>query len=301
MPDLLAVAHDAGGSEIVSCWIKKNWRLPVKFLLDGPAIKIFQRNLGSSVDMISLDEFLANPRAFTLVITGTSWAVDLEKLVHRACATAKVKCIAYLDHWIGYSERFTLNGQQTLPNEIWVGDSYAESIAKKHFPGNKIKYVSNAYIEKEVTEIQSLQETKAAKTNGTNILYCTEPTSIVAEKQTGNPEAFGYTEFSAIESAIAFLKVNTAEVNEFRVRPHPSEYQDKYNSIIEKYAHDLNIMLSTPKSVAQDCAWADIIIGCDSMVMAIAIFAGKRVMCAIPAEGKPPTIPLRGIERMFVS
>ncbi|MBF0301103.1 MAG: hypothetical protein HQK51_20515, partial [Oligoflexia bacterium] len=82
---ILIVAHDAGGGEILSAWIKAKQqkdRLKIfTFLLEGPAIKIFQKKI-SSLTIISREsinkKYLST---FDLVLTATSWACDLEKVI----------------------------------------------------------------------------------------------------------------------------------------------------------------------------------------------------------------------------
>ena len=41
--NILVVAHDAGGAEVVSAWVKKNPQNVFTYLLQGPAVKIFQK------------------------------------------------------------------------------------------------------------------------------------------------------------------------------------------------------------------------------------------------------------------
>ena len=50
----------------------------------------------------------------------------------------KINVCAYLDHWVNYKQRFILNKKLILPNEIWVSDTLAYTIAKETFQ-NKLK------------------------------------------------------------------------------------------------------------------------------------------------------------------
>ena len=45
--------------------------------------------------------------------------------------------------------------------------------------------------------------------------------------------------------------------------------------------------------------WADWVVGCDSMALAIAVKAGKKVFSCIPAQGKALTIPFPQIIKLF--
>ena len=67
------VCHDAGGAEIISSSILQE-SLVVRFCLEGPAIKIFERKLGT-IKRESLLEVINNSSS---LLCGTSWESDLE-------------------------------------------------------------------------------------------------------------------------------------------------------------------------------------------------------------------------------
>jgi hypothetical protein len=82
-----------------------------------------------------------------------------------------------------------------------------------------------------------------------------------------------------------------------RLRTHPAEPPDKYAAEIAEFG----LELSAGRSLAQDLAWADTVVGCDTMAMAVALAAGRRVISVIPPGGRPLSLPFEGIERMFVA
>ena len=47
---------------------------------------------------------------------------------------------------MNYLERFNRNDVIALPNEIWVGDIYAQEIAERCFPNIKIEFKDNPYL-----------------------------------------------------------------------------------------------------------------------------------------------------------
>ena len=57
--------------------------------------------------------------------------------------------------------------------------------------------------------------------------------------------------------------------------------------------------LSEGRTLAEDFAWADTVVGCDTMAMVVALAAGRRVVSAIPAGGRPLSLPFAEIERLF--
>lgn len=290
-------AHDAGGAEILSSWIANCYSDTVHAVLEGPARNIFSRKLGHRLANYPREDFLSTISSFDMVITGTSWASDLEKQAHRWCKSASVRSAAFLDHWTEYTRRFTLNDSVTLPDEIWVTDSYAEAIAGREFPEIPLRQQRNFYLE-EITDQIRLKEKNYQKTHGVeNILYCTEPTSVVARTKTGDPNAYGYTEHSALENMLAHLKSTNYPAGQFRLRKHPSESPEKYEYVLKKN-FDFPVSLSITNDLAEDCAWADTIAGCDSMVMTIGVLANKKVFCCIPKGGRPLSNPYPQIQKL---
>ena len=81
-----------------------------------------------------------------------------------------------------------------------------------------------------------------------------------------------------------------------RLRTHPAEPEGKYDDIVAEHG----LELSVGRSLAQDCAWADTVVGCDTMAMAVALAAGRHVVSAIPRGGRPLSLPFPEIDRMFV-
>ena len=287
------VAHDAGGAEVISSWVKSQTIQQFAFLLQGPAERIFLERCGVK-SLSPRERSILDLKHFRQVLTGTSWASDLEKRFIRLALKASVPVATYLDHWTDYSGRFISSGQSVLPNEIWVGDRHAERIARHTFPGTFVRYEPNLYFKEILDQITQLQ-TIRPQGKGIRILFATEPTSAVAKKRTGNPMGFGYAETEALEGYFEYLMKQATLLDTIRLRLHPSEPQGKYDGLIRKYQNHLPIEVGSGSSLAIDCGWADWVVGCDSMVMAIGVLAKKKVFCAIPPGGKPPSLPFSEI------
>ena len=98
------IAHDAGGAEILSSWIRRN---PTDFItvLDGPAKKIFRNKLDDYFEA-SLSDALKDT---DWVLTGSAWKSYLE---YDAIAFSRKKgkrVITFLDNWGNFRERFKRN------------------------------------------------------------------------------------------------------------------------------------------------------------------------------------------------
>lgn len=232
-----------------------------------------------------------------LVLTGTSWASDLEKKAIKLSKDRHVKVVSFLDHWCNYLERFQLDGELVLPDEIWVGDKYALHSAEEVFYNCAIRLVENPYLMDIRDEINLHSEKQGGKHGCCHILYVCEPVSVHAHKESGREDAFGYTEFEAMDLFVSHLHrlVKSAGEIKVRIRPHPSELPDKYASYTEKKPGRLEITISRGNTLIDDCAWSDLVVGMNSMALVVALEAKRKVYCCIPGSSKPIGLPHEGI------
>lgn len=293
----MVVSHDAGGSEIISSWVAKHSSKHVfAFLLEGPAIAVFGRKLGSLTNQ-TRSSILSDLSTYSFILTGTSWASDLEKTIISLAKSQRIPCATYLDHWMDYRKRFESGGKLVLPDEIWVGDVHAYRVATETFTECRIKLESNLYFEEMVNKVRSFPTRSKCET--VRILYVTEPTSVVAEQKYGDPTYFGYTEFEALDNYLRYLKSQATQVDTIRIRLHPSEPPGKYRSIVEQYAPFFSIEESRDNDLAVDCAWSDWMVGCQSMAMVIGVLSGKTVFSCTPHNGSAFILPYKEIKKLF--
>ncbi len=222
---------------------------------------------------------------FELVVCGSSVSSELEKRAVRAARAAGVRCAVWLDHWVNYPPRFVLDGEVVLPDELWVTDEHAERLALETVPGPPVRVRGNPYLEDAAAEIRALERPHG---DGERILYVSEPTSVAAERATGDALGWGYEERAALRGYLEACRPERV-----RLRTHPSEPAEKYA--------EFGLERSEGRTLAEDIAWADTVVGCDTMAMAVALTAGKRVVSVIPSGGRPLSLPFEGIERLFVA
>lgn len=281
------VCHDAGGAELICAWLK-NQNQTYSLVLEGPAINIFERNLGS-INLLSLEDAIINSN---WVLCGTSWQSNLERDAIKIAKRNNKFVVSFIDHWINYLERFISNSEIILPNTIWVGDSFAEKLAKKTFPNTNIELKENYYFNELKTQFDQFSQEK--RNIKTIILYVCEPIKDHAFLQHGNENYWGYTEFDALKFFLDNTVVLIEDISEIWVRPHPSENPEKYNWV---YSYEnLNIRISGNIPLYEEIAQASIIIGCESMAMVAGLIAGKRVVSSIPSNGRPCSLPFSEIE-----
>jgi len=293
----LIVSHDAGAAEVIASWVKRQRNDQFHFALEGPAIKVFQRRLGT-VDILPIDLALKNPSAYQNVVTGTSWSTNLERRVIRWAREKGIPSQTFLDHWINYRVRFLENGELILPDRLYVYDDMAKERAETELGHQDVHIVENPYWTDTLVEIQSRSQERPSR-EGFKILYCTQPIEAVAEKITGDRLGYHYTEFEAIERFVEYLRPAFHQVEEFRLRVHPAEVPSKYTKFLEMLNLPIHVQVSPHEDLTTDLAWANWVVGCDTMAMVLAVKADRRVSCSIPKGGKPLDLPLPQIERLF--
>lgn len=285
MAKIALLSHDAGGAELVSHWAKENSQHEYIIHVKGPARKIFKENL-SNYQNKNLDELLDAD----FLLCGTSWASSIELEGIKLFKENKKLSIAFIDHWVFYYERFLLKGAEVLPDKIWVADDYAAQIALKIFSNNvQIKNVGNPYLDNIRRSIRANDEVENDKIK---ILYICEPIKEQAKKQHQNEMHIGYHEFTALDYFFDNLERLFPDYDEVVFRPHPSETSSKY-AYLENYSDKFSI--GGKSSLLDEIASSKFVVGCESMAMVIALYAGKKVFSCIPPEGKSCSLPFKEI------
>lgn len=286
---VVIVAHDAGGAEILVSYVAQN-NVNCKLVLEGPAVNVFKRRLGK-IEIFTLEEAISD---CDWCLCGTGWQSDLEWRAIKQVQDAGKEVAVFLDHWVNYKERFVRYGIQHLPDEIWVGDEDAEEIASESFPDISIKLVPNPYwidIKKQFSEIESAN--KKSNCDVENILFVCENVSEHARLRYGDERHWGYTEFDAVRFFFENVKILSSRQIMVVIRPHPSDVDGKYKCIVEEFS-DIAV-LSEGKSLIQEIAESDYIVGCESMAMTIGLLAQKKVISCIPVCEHTCQLPQKDI------
>jgi hypothetical protein len=284
------VCHDAGGAEILSSWAKLQSEEYCR-VTEGPATNIFDRKLGIG-ESLELEQAIQKS---DWLLCGTSWQSDLEKRAVTLCKQSGKKVISFIDHWVNYPERFIIDGRLVLPDEIWVGDVDAEKIAENSFPDTPIVLQNNPYFIELKALLENISRTQTENDLKT-ILYVCEPFRDYALLQYGDEHYLGYTEEQALNFFLENVAVLGVKVKEIQVRPHPSEESSKYFWCTAN--QNYNVVIGGKKTLLEEIVAADIIVGCESMAMVVALLDCKRVISCIPRGGKACGLPQKSIEHL---
>lgn len=287
---LVVVAHDAGGAELLSSYLRQRGLRPI-CVLDGPARAVFERKLGA-VDSASLRAAVAQG---TSVLCGTSWESNLEFDGMRLAAEQGKRCVAFLDHWVNYAERFVREGVNVQPAEIWVADLIAAALARAQFAHVPISVVENPYLADCKAEYAAIEQ-RPNGSGGTRVLYVCEPVKEHARLRFGNERHLGYVEEEAMRYFLASVRHVAPDVAEIRIRPHPSEPPDKYDWV--RTESSVAIQTSQGVPLVEDLVDCDVVVGCESMALVVAFTVGKRAVSCIPPGGRRCRLPHPEIEHL---
>jgi hypothetical protein len=257
-------------------------------------VKIFERKLGP----IELTPVVAAVAGGARVLCGSSWQSDLELRAIDAARAAGKPSAVFLDHWVNYAERFTRDGLAHLPDEIWVGDAYAERIARHVFPALPLHYIANPYFEQVAAEFAAIDMKRRVDDSALRVLYVCEPIRDHALAQQGDAGYWGYTEESALRYFLSNVSSLGRPIAGITLRPHPSEAADKYDWAKREF--DLPIVQGGAQPLTREIAGSDWVVGCESMALVAALIAGKRVISSIPPGGRACVLPHAEIEHLQV-
>jgi hypothetical protein len=276
--NLVFCSHDAGGAELLSSFIVAN-NLLGKFLVSGPATKVFQsKNLLSEVNQLT---FLQADASIILSSTGTT---DFEYSNMLAGSKNGAKVIALLDHWVNYTGRFERRGRKIESDLILVVDEYAFKIAEKEFPKTEIVLIDNDFLEgikKEYCELDVK-----------NIEY---DYVFMCESRHANANMEQSIEINNLAGLVYFFDfLSSLGKNDARIllRPHPSDLVRDYTEYVPK--NFPLVKISAEESLLKTLKTSQIVVGCNSMALVIALTIGKRVYSACK-NPKPVLLPFAGI------
>jgi hypothetical protein len=282
---LALVAHDAGAANHLYAWLRMAPLPGLRLCLGGPALA--RCPAGHAV--LPLEEALAGA---AFVVSGTGWASDLEHQARVRARALGLPSVAVIDHWTNYEARFIRDGVAVLPDEIWVTDPYALAQARATFPGVTVREQPNAYLEGEADAVRDAMRRQPPPPGPLRVLYVLEPIRDAwgALAQPGEFAALDY--FMAHRDALGI-----DGDSEIVLRPHPSDPPGKYDAWVAAQGH-AGLRVAADGGLADALAWADLVVGCQTYAMVVALAAGRRVVSSVPSWAPPCVLPHAGIVRL---
>lgn len=270
------ICHDAGAANLILPWLK-NWDVPLRAYMEGPAQVLWQRTFPERALCNDVNAALLGAE---VLISGTGWASCLEHEARKVAAAHGIHNIAVLDHWVNYEPRFERMGQQQLPDEIWVVDEEAEALAKSTFLHIPVKRQENFYVS------EQLQKITPPPVGGKRILYVLEPVRNGWGRHVcGEFQALDY----AIENLPKIVHMNNVTLS---LRPHPSETTEKYEAYLDKYPF---VQMDDGVDLADAISRANVVIGVESFALTIALKANRPTYSSLPPWAPVLRLPQKGI------
>jgi len=278
------VAHDAGAANLIGSWINRNYIRTKEFRLcvQGPARSILFNAL-PNVSEMDIDLALNGAE---VLISGTGWQSDLEHDARKLAKSKKISSIAVLDHWTNYQARFIRNGREVLPDELWVTDKYGLQIARDTFSSVPVKLRRNDYLEDQVEKIKTVNRHDSSTIE---ILFLMEP---IRSKwgEVGIPG-----EIQALRYLIENMQLLGFRGNsKITVRPHPSDPKGKYEYWNSFYSWR-QVSVNSNDTLSSLISAAEVVVGCQTYAMVVALAAGKKVISALPRSAPSCVLPHREI------
>lgn len=279
---LAIVCHDAGAANLIIGWLREAPVFELRPHMQGPALNVWQSAFPDT-KIVPLDEALSGSAQ---LLSGSGWASLLEHEAREHARAMGIPILAAVDHWVNYNERFIRNGRELLPDEIWIADDEAFAEARRCFPKLVIRQFPNRYLQTQVDAIHALDgQRKPGQVK--RVLYAMEPIRL---PWSGEDSRAG--EFQALDfflSRLESLGLNSQV--QIRLRPHPSDPPNKYDSWLETHRLEYDVALAPNESISQAVSWADWVAGCESFVLVIALAAGKKTVSTLPPWGNACRLP----------
>lgn len=279
LPQRLAVVcHDAGACNLMLPWLGKPGP-GVRALMQGPALRLWRARFGEQGLVQTLDEALTGAE---LVLTGTGWASTLEHDARLLAARLGQRSAAVIDHWVNYPERFERRGHVQWPDEFWLSDPEAVTIASRHFPVQRLRCYDNGYIAEQLRSIAPLGSQQA-------VLYVMEPMRTDWGRGTAG-------EWQALDGFLQHrVATGIPPGAPIRLRPHPSDDTGKYGQWLARHP---GVMLDDSATLAAAISRARWVVGCESMALVVALAAGREVFSSLPPWAPPCRLPHAGVRRL---
>ena len=284
-------AHDAGAASHMVAWLAP-LQQQLRLCLAGPAEPLFRAQLGAAMGSFpTLEEALVGAQ---VLISGTGWASDLEHQARRLARQRSIPSVAVLDHWLNYRERFQWDGQEVLPDQLWVADAEAAALAKAAFPNLPVLELPNYWLEclcKEVKVIRSGgrgDHPSPPHRPARRLLYLLEPIRVPWSKGPAGVAETG--EFQGLRYWLQQLPhlieqgwvAPQAELEGLALRLHPSEAAGKYDALIAEAAASWPIQLDPAPDLAEALAWADAAFGCETQALVAAMECNLPAFSTVP-------------------
>lgn len=286
------VCHDSGGANLIAHYLFQ-FNYDIIFVLAGPAQDIFKKVFGE----IKISSSFSELKKVDIVICG-SGNTDWEWTGLILAKRIKKHVVVVFDHWTNYQNRLSRTKHRLkqltrsfsiLPNSLWVFDSHAKLLAQSKFPRIQVEIKPNFYLNTIVDEVQAYDNSIKKTKEVFNVLYLCQP---IYNKWGLGREI---EEFQALNYFKKKLKkIANYKITRITLRLHPSELEIKYEPWVEANKN-LLIEFDQNFSLSNSISSSDLVVGCSSYAMVVALESGRKVYSSIPPWADEFRLPLKKI------
>jgi len=267
------VAHDAGGAEVLSAYMKKQGIKKAAYYLRGSAADIFKEK-GLISSSYVFDPAWDDRTGY--LFASMSWKDDIALRMTREAKRRGIPAELILDSWYDYSRRFGAPGRSwkdNLPDRLTVCDDVAEGIARRQRLDSycSINKIANPYLEEILTAYVLNGHRKKARDN--YLLFLSSP---ISEARAHRLNELSGTKLSGMDLIKDVLAVCNKKGITVKVRLHPSEK----SACIDPYA-GLGAGIESAdikNSLLDDLSGAKYVVGFCSMALVVAALLGKTAV-----------------------
>ena len=247
-----------------------------------------------------------------VLISGTGWASDLEHQARQLARQRGIPSVAVLDHWLNYRERFQREGEEVLPDALWVADAEATALAKAAFPNLPVLQLPNHWLEGLCSAVHAIRSSAAGhrqpRRPARRLRYLLEPSRVpwpaAACQSPDNTSAAG--EVQGLRYWLQQLPhlidqgwvAPPDELEALALRPHPSEPAGKYDALIADVAATWPIQLDPAPGLAEALAWADATFGCETQALVAAMACDLPAFSTVPPWAPPCRLPQASLHHL---
>ena len=95
----------------------------------------------------------------------------------------------------------------------------------------------------------------------------------------------------------SILSLNLGESLSIILKPHPPDLDDKYDYWFRSSSF-ANIYIEKKRGLASLLAWSDVVVGCETYAMVVALAVHKRFISSLPRYAHNCRLPHDKIERL---
>ncbi|HNT39868.1 MAG TPA: hypothetical protein PKO45_12210 [Rubrivivax sp.] len=281
---LALACHDAGPLALLLPWLDLT-RLRVRACLRGPALQYWRERLGDKLLVQDLERALDGA---AMLLSGAGLGLDARDFEHRArqaAAALGLHSVAVLEHWIDYAARFTRNGAQRLPDELWVADAEAFALARSTFPGLPVRLQVNLHLQAQVARLAPPPDPQ----RNPGVLLLPEPVGMAwGGRLPGEEQALDYLLAHAD-------RLGLRTPLQLRLRPHDRDPPGRWNTWMAMHRGHHELVIDVAPTLADaidEVAW---IAGLESPGLVLAHASGRRAVCLQPPWAPRSRLPQRGL------